>query len=152
MTFPAPVRRSSPFPKRSWRPAKFMIFDTKFIIFSTKIIILNARYIVLHTKFKIQNSKFKNLWRTNAGVLLGLAEEVRDLIGVSAPVRMYTQFRPRIRGKLWLLVCIQIPRRRYDLSTAGMYIKLWLFLCIRTKYFARKRKTSAMSSCRTVLL
>ena len=26
--------------------------------------------------------------------------------------------------------CIHIPRSRYDLSTAGMYIKLWLLLCI----------------------
>ena len=37
---------------------------------------------------------------------------------------VYTQFRPRVRCKLWRLLCIHIPRSRYDLSTAGMYIKL----------------------------
>ena len=55
---------------------------------------------------------------------------------IPTPVNMYTQFRPIIRGKLWLLLCIHIPRSRYlpagqqwhlqserDLSITGMYIQ-----------------------------
>ena len=41
--------------------------------------------------------------------------------GVPTPGNMYRQFRPRIRCKLWLLLCIHIHWSRYErLSSKGV--------------------------------
>ena len=37
---------------------------------------------------------------------------------VPTPVNMYTQFRPRIRGKLWLFLCVHVHRSRVYVSEA----------------------------------
>ena len=55
-------------------------------------------------------------------LLYCIAGELDIVIVIPTPVNMYTQFRPKIRCKLWLLLCIHIHRSRYRETVKG-----WLF-------------------------
>ena len=66
-------------------------------------------------------------------LLYCIAGELDIVIVIPTPVNMYTQFRPKIRCKLWLLLCIHIPRSRYGGFVLCVMWTLHISFCFKSK-------------------
>ena len=87
-------------------PAREPGLDIKIIILNTKIIIFSTKFI--NSNAKIIDFNGKNRYRDS------VCPKRRPQI--PTPANIYAKLRPKIRGKLRLLLCIHLPRSRYTLA------------------------------------